>query len=219
MKVAIFDFDGTLYKKETYKLMMEHLKNHPIYNDRYKNFLLRMLPSYLGAKIYLYPKKKMRHKAMQHYINTFKDLPEKDILAYFQEIADKFTQDYNEEVLRLLQEHVENKDLVMLVSGAYEQLLIQATKQFSFDYIIGTKIPFKNNRLDLQQPIYHIQGERKTEAIFEALKNKTIDWENSFAYADSFSDLPVFKLVGNPIAVDPDEKLRQYAIENGWKIL
>ena len=38
-------------------------------------------------------------------------------------------------------------------------------------------------------------------------------------YSDSHNDLPLLEQVDNPIAVDPDEKLREIATNNGWQII
>ncbi len=40
----------------------------------------------------------------------------------------------------------------------------------------------------------------------------------AFFYSDSHNDLPLLKLVDNPIAVDPDEKLRHYCEQNQWPV-
>lgn len=38
-------------------------------------------------------------------------------------------------------------------------------------------------------------------------------------YTDSFSDLPVLKAVGRPVAVNPDRRLRAEARRRGWKVV
>src|SRR5699024_10035389 len=104
-------------------------------------------------------------------------------------------------------------------SGAFSPLLDAVSKQFSFDKVVGTNIPFKNDSIDQQAPIYHVQGERKTKRIHKILQDQSIDWENSYAYGDSYSDLPVLELVGNPVAVQPDNRLRALAEQNKWQII
>ena len=107
----------------------------------------------------------------------------------------------------------------MLVSGAYTSLLKFAIESLHFDTVIGSDIPFKNQFIDSEKSIYHINGTRKNDKIHESLKGKSIDWSNSFAYADSYSDLSVLELVGNPVAVQPEPRLRSIAEERGWKII
>lgn len=38
-------------------------------------------------------------------------------------------------------------------------------------------------------------------------------------YTDSFSDLPVMEIVGEPVAVNPDVRLRRHAQSRGWKVV
>lgn len=45
------------------------------------------------------------------------------------------------------------------------------------------------------------------------------DFETSWFYSDSHNDLPLMKLVTNPVAVDPDDILRDYAQQQGWPII
>jgi phosphoserine phosphatase len=47
----------------------------------------------------------------------------------------------------------------------------------------------------------------------------TIDLTASHAYADSYSDLGLFQLVGNPVAVYPDAQLAAHAKQCGWAII
>ena len=107
----------------------------------------------------------------------------------------------------------------MLVSGAYTSLLTSVTKELQFDTIIGTEIPLKGEIIDYKTPIYHIQGLRKNEKIKEVLDGYDIDWQNSFAYGDSLSDLSVLELVGNPVAVSPEPRLHAIATERKWEIV
>ena len=45
------------------------------------------------------------------------------------------------------------------------------------------------------------------------------DIRESVFYTDSINDLALLEIAGEPVAVDPDDRLRQVALERGWKIL
>src|SRR5690625_1463036 len=219
MRVAIFDFDGTLYKNETFPVLMKHLKNHPRYHNRYKRFFRTILPPYIGYKLKVYPEPKMRERSMQIYLSSLNNLSTEEVYLFFRELADQMKNDYHPEVLEQLEHHAEMGNTIMIVSGAFTPLLEEATKQYSIDKIIGTEVPFADNKFDSAAPIYHIQGARKKEKIQQVLENTLIDWENSYAYADSYSDLPVLELVGNPVAVQPEPRLKLVAEERKWNII
>ncbi len=46
-----------------------------------------------------------------------------------------------------------------------------------------------------------------------------LDLTASYAYSDSESDLPMLRLVGHPVAVNPDAELERVAREAGWEVL
>ena len=45
-----------------------------------------------------------------------------------------------------------------------------------------------------------------------------MDLGHSYAYADSHTDLPLLRAVGNPVAVNPDVALFRVARKNRWPI-
>lgn len=219
MRVAIFDFDGTLYAKETYQTLMDHLKEHPIHNARYKRFLRAVLPPYIGSKMKIYPMQKMRERSMQIYLEALEDFTVGELDSYFKEIAEKMKKDFNPLVVAKVKQHAADGVHVMLVSGAYTPLLHIVTEGLPFNSIIGTDVPINNHVLNTKLPVRHIQGSRKNEKIEAILANKDIDWANSFAYGDSYSDLSVLDLVGNPVAVQPEQRLQVVAEKREWAII
>lgn len=219
MRVAIFDFDGTLYAKETFQLMMNHLKNHPIHSRRYRKFYRAIMPPYIGHKLKIYPEAKMRARSVQAYLAALETFSKQELEEYFGEIAALMHDDFNHEVVARLKRHVSNEDYCMLVSGAFTPLLHAVTKELPIEKIIGTEVSYEANILDHKTPVVHIQGPLKTEKILEALGDQAIDWKNSYAYGDSLSDVPVLELVGNPVAVHPEPRLRTLASERNWEII
>jgi phosphoserine phosphatase len=61
--------------------------------------------------------------------------------------------------------------------------------------------------------------EGKAQAIRELAEREGIDLGASYAYSDSESDLPMLRLVGHPVAVNPDAELARTAREEGWEIM
>jgi HAD superfamily hydrolase (TIGR01490 family) len=59
----------------------------------------------------------------------------------------------------------------------------------------------------------------KADAIRELAAERGIDLEQSYAYSDSESDLPMLRAVGHPVAVNPDSALKRVAREEGWRVM
>lgn len=211
MKVAIFDFDGTIYKHETFTLFMNHLKQ--TYPRRYRKFFSRILPIYLGYKGKVVPEEKMKHLMMDHYARAINDLPAAEQQEFFRDIFEKMEGQFHEEVLQRIQSHRAAGFHTMIVSGAFTILLDIFKELYEVDSVIGTNLPGKN------EPLNHIHAENKTTAIFANSDSAAIDWEESFAYGDSIADKSILELVGNPVAVYPDQPLAALAQKNKWGIL
>ncbi len=219
MRVAIVDFDGTLYAGETFNLLMKYLKEHPELHTNYKSFFRKILPLYIGYKLKLVPEAIMKERSMQLYLAALKDLSQSDLKKFFEGLSSIIQQDFNTAVIDSIQSHLNDNVHVMLVSGAFTPMLQSVASQLNFNTIIGTDIPLKDNKIDFTKPLRHIQGIRKNEMILQELTEQNIDWKNSYAYSDSLSDLPVLELVGNPVAVSPEPKLRALANRRKWTVL
>ena len=86
---------------------------------------------------------------------------------------------------------------------------------------VGTGLEIKNSRYTghLSTPVcFDEQRAAMLKEYFQqnALK---VDFGQSYAYGDLKWDRHVLEMVGNPVAVYPDEVLRTYAQSRGWKII
>jgi HAD superfamily hydrolase (TIGR01490 family) len=63
-----------------------------------------------------------------------------------------------------------------------------------------------------------LHGPAKAEAVKALAGREGLDLGECSAYSDSYNDLPMLTLVGDPCAINPDTKLRAHARANGWRI-
>jgi HAD superfamily hydrolase (TIGR01490 family) len=63
-----------------------------------------------------------------------------------------------------------------------------------------------------------LHGPAKAEAVAALAAREGLDLARCSAYSDSYNDLPLLSLVGDPCAVNPDNRLREYARARGWRI-
>ncbi|MGD1990073.1 MAG: haloacid dehalogenase-like hydrolase, partial [Chromatiales bacterium] len=61
--------------------------------------------------------------------------------------------------------------------------------------------------------------EGKVSRLKQWLSNNDETLDGSTFYSDSHNDLPLLELVDSPVAVDPDEILRNEAETRGWPII
>ena len=63
-----------------------------------------------------------------------------------------------------------------------------------------------------------LHGPAKGAAVKALATRENLDLAACSAYSDSFNDLPMLSLVGDPCAINPDARLRAHARAAGWRI-
>ena len=106
-------------------------------------------------------------------------------------------------VIEALLAHQKSGHIVVVVSGGFEVYLKHFAKSYGIDYLISTKLEFKNGIFTSKIAGDECLGDKKVELLGSELnlKEKEFDLKNSFCYSDSRSDMPLFSLVGNKIVV------------------
>jgi phosphoserine phosphatase len=63
-----------------------------------------------------------------------------------------------------------------------------------------------------------LHGPAKAVAVEELAARQGLDLARCWAYSDSYNDVPLLTLVGNPVAINPDARLRRHAREKNWPV-
>ncbi len=108
---------------------------------------------------------------------------------------------------------------IVLLSGSLQMIVDQLRERLEAEVLIGTGLEAVDGRLTGRKTGIFAYGLRKLDALFSRIDPAGIDWRGSWALADRISDLPVFELVGHPVAVHGDRKLRRLARRRGWEII
>jgi len=113
-------------------------------------------------------------------------------------------------------------------SGLYDIIVISASPAFFIDEIgraigakatLATNVRFdENGILTAEIDGENCKGIEKIHRLKECVNIDEYDLENSYAFSDSITDLPMFELVGRPVAVTPDSRLLDHAVRNGYAI-
>jgi HAD superfamily hydrolase (TIGR01490 family) len=64
-----------------------------------------------------------------------------------------------------------------------------------------------------------VYGKGKVEAMRRFAEKHAIDMDESWAYSDSASDLPMLRSVGHAVVVNPDLDLLEIARQEGWQVM
>ena len=108
---------------------------------------------------------------------------------------------------------------IVLLSGSLQLLVDQLKDRLEAEILIGNDLEVVDGRLTGRKTGIFPYGPMKLAALFQRIDPGGIDWSGSWALADRISDLPVFELVGHPVAVHADRRLRRLAREKGWETI
>jgi HAD superfamily hydrolase (TIGR01490 family) len=107
-----------------------------------------------------------------------------------------------------------------IVSAAGDALVQTLADVLDMEGGIGTRYGVGDDGLmtgELDGPFMY--GEGKVEAMRAFAAEHGIDLDQSWAYSDSASDLPMLRSVGKPVVVNPDTELTHIAREEDWRVM
>jgi HAD superfamily hydrolase (TIGR01490 family) len=124
------------------------------------------------------------------------------------------------QMLQIAYEHQDAGRRVYIFTAAAHELAEMLAQVLVFDGGIGSQFSEVRDGIYTGRPTgLFIYGDGKAQAIVELAEREGIDLASSYAYSDSESDLPMLRLVGRPVAVNPDQELARIARDEGWEVL
>jgi HAD superfamily hydrolase (TIGR01490 family) len=119
----------------------------------------------------------------------------------------------------LIAKHRDRGDTLLVITATNRFVTEPIVKLYGIDNLLATTPSFTEGRYTGDFDGIPCFQEGKVKLLEAWLKNSTETMQDSWFYSDSHNDLPLLKLVDNPVAVDPDEKLRQFAAAAKWPII
>ena len=212
--LAVFDVDGTLVETNVveYFLWMR-LRAQPL--EEWPAFMAQMLRE---SPRWLYLERRSRAEFQRSFYREYDGLDYDVMKRLGREALDAVTlRRIYPEGMRRIREHKRAGHRVLLLTGALD-VVVEPLAELLDVEVDCAHLLVKDGRLtgDLQSP--PPAGEARGTLLEEYAARNGIVLSESFAYADSLSDLGMLELVGTPVAVNPDARLSQVAGQRGWRI-
>jgi len=212
--LAVFDVDGTLVETNVveYFLWMR-LRAQPV--SSWPSFMAQMLRE---APRWLYLERRSRADFQRSFYREYDGLDYEVMKGLGREALDAVTlRRIYPEGIRRIREHKRAGHRVLLLTGALD-VVVEPLAELLEVEVDCAHLLLRDGRLtgDLQAP--PPAGEARGTLLEEYAARHGIGLSESFAYADSLSDLPMLELVGTPVAVNPDARLSQVAGQRGWRV-
>lgn len=223
MAVVTVDFDGTLFKGSSFKVMFRVAQ---------KEFTRKQWIVVSGglAKAavmgLMKGKNAFRMQFFRAFAKGFKGKSKQDLNGFFQRLVNIGKREVNQDLVKKIREHQQNGDAVIVLSGALTPFLETFIKEVDLDvHIISTQLLFNEKDIctDVGTVINGQEKVKKVQAwIADAKRNGEISSDAAneiWAYADSKSDIPLFEFADHPIVVNPNETMKEIAVKNNWPVL
>jgi len=144
-------------------------------------------------------------------VSTVENLVDEFIKKYIDDLTDDLTTD-------LLKE-ARSADKVLIASGSHDFLVKAFAEYFGIEFSIGTPVEIKKDIFTGNLSGEPTFSEGKVKAVKNWCSENNLKIEDSIFYSDSINDLPMFEACGDPIVVNPDDNLKEIAINRSYKIL
>ena len=216
MRVAFYDFDGTLVGSNVVTRYFFFARRAPAMFDR----LRRSSIVVCGLPYWIWLDSRSRLRFNEVFYRGYRGLSE----AWLRETAERlWEEEIKPSVYRGSRELIEADRREgfepVLVTGGLDFAVGPAARKLGFERLVANRMIFCDSIAtgELEKPLLAEKG--KVEAIEEFCRRYNVDTAASKAYSDSFSDVPMLECVGRPTAVNPDSRLRAFAAQRGWPIL
>jgi HAD superfamily hydrolase (TIGR01490 family) len=123
-----------------------------------------------------------------------------------------------DEAVELITEHKAAGRDVVIISSSGDEVVRPIGEMVGADHVIATRMVVREGRYTGEIDFY-AYGPYKAEGLRELAQKRGYDLEDSYAYSDSITDVPMLEAVGHPYVVNPDKALRKVALDNQWPML
>jgi len=122
------------------------------------------------------------------------------------------------EALDLIAEHRTAGRRVFIVSASPEEIVMPLGRYLGVDEAISSRAMVDGEGRYTGEMDVYAYGPYKADLMREVAEREGIDLSASFAYSDSYTDLPMLEVVGHPVVVNPERVLLKVARERGWEV-
>jgi len=215
MRLALFDLDNTLLAGDSdfewaQFLIEKGVLDREVYEARNQQFF-------------------EHYKAGTLDIHEFLDFQLKPLSRHPRRILDEWHREFlrtrilpiiTQKARDLVASHRDDARAIVTATNSFVTWPI--AREFGIEHLVATEPEQRDGEFTggvVGQPCFR---EGKVVRVQLWLAEHGLNWgsfKETWFYSDSLNDLPLLSLVTNPVAVDPDETLKEAALENGWMII
>ncbi len=213
--IAFFDVDHTLTRHSTgYYLTLVALRRGLV-----RPSMLRGLPS-MYLRYHFGPKASGGEGLLPEFFPAFAGIPEAELRAAAAHAVERYIMpSIFPGAAELVERTRAAGTRVVLATSSFDMLIDPVADRLGASEVIATVMEFSGGRTTGRFTGGLNLGTRKLARCRAAAGALGIALADCAFYSDSVHDLPLLLEVGQPVAVNPDARLRAHARSEGWPVI
>ena len=214
VKLAIFDLDNTLIGGDSDYLWGQFLaeQGHLDGNTRRRENQ-RYYDDYKAGKLDI-------HEFLEFQLQPLAGADPAILQARrTQYIEEKIRPILLDKSLKLIAHHRQQGHTLLVITATNRFITEPIAELLDVSNLIASEPEIKDGRYTGKSTGIPSYAEGKVTRLNAWLKENNLKPDETWFYSDSHNDLPLLKIVDHPVAVDPDDILREEAKKKGWPII
>lgn len=214
-KLAIFDIDGTIFRKNLHFELIDELSWRGIFSKEARKTLVQVYANWLE---HCGTYEEYRKKIVSIYERELKGCSQKDIVDASRKVAE-FNKDrvyiFTRDLIRKLRK---DKYTIIAISGSPVEIVKEYNKHMKFDEVFGSVYGTNGKGFFTGKTIFE-PVKHKGHLVGQYIAEKNMTLEGSYGVGDTESDISFLEMVSHPIAFNPNLNLEKVARRKKWKIV
>jgi HAD superfamily hydrolase (TIGR01490 family) len=215
MRLALFDLDNTLLAGDSdfewaQFLVDQGVLDREVYEARNQQFYQQYKAGTLDI-----------HEFLDFQLKPLSRHPRAQLEEWHREyMRSRILPIITQKARDLLQSHAHDARVIVTATNSFVTRPI--AREFGIEYLVATDPEEVGGEFTGRVQGVPSFREGKVTRVEAWLAEHALSWssfEETWFYSDSLNDLPLLAKVTHPVAVDPDETLKEQALAQGWMII
>jgi HAD superfamily hydrolase (TIGR01490 family) len=211
--LAVFDMEGTIITSNVVEsYVWARTADLP-----WAEWPAELLSVFSRVPSYLMADRRDRGEFLRTFFRRFEGARVEEVDRLVDEVVAEFMlQKASAAAIRRIREHRAAGHRTVMITAAQEAFVRPLAPLF--DVMIAAELEVEDGRYTGFMARPPLVGEARAAWLRRYAAEEGADLKASYAYADSHSDLPLLRAVGNPVVVSPDSALLRVARRRRWPI-
>lgn len=214
-KIAVFDIDGTIFRKNLAFELIAELSWLHVFKKEVRDNLVKLYTRWLDHKGTY---EEYRKALVTLYAENLKGCSKEQVIKASGEVMPFYkdrTYVFTSHLIEKLKK--ENYNLIA-ISGSPSEIVEEYNKYLEFDAVFGSVYETDKNGIYTGKAIFE-PTIHKGHVVRQYVTENSLSLKESYGVGDTESDAKFLEIVENPIAFNPNLNLKKIAEENGWRIV